>query len=119
MPDISKHFSRSEFACKCGCGFDMIDLRVVALCEQIRSYFGKPVTINCGCRCKTHNAEVGGEIDSQHLFGKAADIVVAGVDAKAVADYAEKINPNGGVGRYPKKHFTHIDVRGRRARWIG
>ena len=26
MGDLTKNFSRSEFACKCGCGFDDIDL---------------------------------------------------------------------------------------------
>ena len=36
MENISKDFKRSDFACKCGCGFDDIDLRIVDLCQRIK-----------------------------------------------------------------------------------
>lgn len=50
------HFKQSEFACECGCGFDDIDIRLVQILEQIRSYFGNhPVHITSGCRCRTYN----------------------------------------------------------------
>ncbi len=114
---LSPHFTRKEFACKCGCGYDRISMVLVGKLENIRTHFGRPVTINSGCRCKKHNAAVGGESASRHLTGDAADITVEGVPPSKVADYAEKINPSGGVGRY--KTFTHIDTRGRKARWHG
>lgn len=55
-----QHFSKSEFACKCGCGFDDIDINLVKLLEQIRSHFGdNPLIITSGCRCAKHNRSVG------------------------------------------------------------
>ncbi len=47
----------------------------------MRAYFGKPITITSGLRCKKHNAEVSGSSStSKHMEGKAADIYIAGVD---------------------------------------
>jgi uncharacterized protein YcbK (DUF882 family) len=64
-----------------------------------------------------HNALVGGAADSQHLYGKAADIRVEDVDPATVADCLEDKHPDRyGIGRY--QTWTHIDVRsGPPARW--
>lgn len=116
-----KYFKRNEFRCKCGkCGgFPVEPSEELALIlEKIRKYFGKPVIINSGIRCATHNANVGGASASQHLKGTAADIVVNGIDPERVAKYAETLLPQtGGIGKY--KTFTHIDVRSVMARWNG
>jgi uncharacterized protein YcbK (DUF882 family) len=76
MGDLSKNFSRREFACKCGCGFDKIDQRLVNLVQEIRDEFGQPVYIESGCRCPKHNRKVGGVWNSGHTTGEAADIRV-------------------------------------------
>lgn len=115
MGDVSKNFNRREFACKCGCGFDVVDVQLLDALEDVRAHFGASVVLNCACRCPKHNAEVGGEDHSQHLFGKAADIKVTGVSPDDVAAYLEKQHANCGIGRYDT--FTHIDVRGSAARW--
>lgn len=116
MGDISTNFSLHEFTCKDGCGFDEVSLETIDILENIREYFGKRITINSGCRCAKHNKAVGGSKNSQHLKGTAADIVVKGVEPKEVADYIDNTFPNGlGLGRY--NTFTHIDTRGRKARW--
>ena len=48
--------------------------------------------------------------------GLAADIAVKGVSPKEVADYIQnKPGFVGGLGRYQR--FTHVDVRGKQARW--
>jgi uncharacterized protein YcbK (DUF882 family) len=61
---------------------------------------------------------VGGKAYSQHLYGKAADIVVSGITPKKVAAYAETLLPKkGGIGIY--KNFVHIDVRATKSRWNG
>ena len=115
MSDLSTHFSRSEMACKCGCGFDTCDAELLRILEEIRSHFDRPITINSACRCKSHNARVGGSDNSQHLYGRAADIVVAGVDPALVAELADQMDC-GGVGEYDS--FTHIDTRSNQiARW--
>ena len=74
MGDISRNFHRSEFACKCGCGFDDINLRLVEFCQEIRDRSGEPLKINSGCRCVIHNKSVGGVYNSYHLRGFAVDI---------------------------------------------
>jgi uncharacterized protein YcbK (DUF882 family) len=110
MSDLSENFSRHEFACKCGCGFDTVDAELVMVVQGVRDYFGAAVTINCGCRCPMHNAEVGGADHSQHMLGRAADIVVAGFSPEEVHDYLVNTYPNRfGVGSY--RTFTHIDTR--------
>lgn len=113
---ISPNFKREEFACKCGCGFDAVDIELVSLLEVVRKRFNKPVKINSACRCDAHNKSVGGSENSKHKLGIAADIVVAGVDAAAVHSFLCDHAPNKyGIGKY--ESFTHIDVRKDKARW--
>lgn len=116
MGDLSKHFSSWEFNCKNNCGFDEISLDTIEVLELIREYFGKPITINSGCRCPEYNKAVGGAPNSQHLKGKAADIVVKDIESITVADYIDNMFPDSlGLGRY--NSFTHIDTRENKARW--
>jgi uncharacterized protein YcbK (DUF882 family) len=113
---ISEHFSRSEFACKCGCGYDTVDVTLLEALEGLRTYFSSPVTITSGCRCKAHNEDVGGSPKSQHLYGRAADIKVKGISPNEVADYLDKKYPHSmGIGRY--LNWTHIDSRNGMGRW--
>ena len=112
--ELSKHFNRKEFACRCGCGFDTVDSMTLEALESIRQHFDKPVTVTSGCRCLVHNKAVGGSERSQHTKGRAADIQVKGVEPSAVADYATSLGLS--VGRYDS--FTHVDSRsGLAARW--
>ena len=116
---IGTHFDRSEFACKCGCGFDTVDVKLLEVLEGVRAYFDVPVYVNSACRCVAHNHSVGGSPRSQHVKGRAADIRVLGHTPQEVADYVESMMKSwGGVGVYPKKNFVHVDTRsGDPARW--
>ena len=117
MGDISASFNRSEFKCRCGeCEFDTVDAQLIAVLQGVRDYFGSPVNINSACRCKHHNAAVGGGKKSQHLYGRAADITVTGVPATEVQRYLIGLHPDSlGIGCY--LNFTHIDTRNEKARW--
>lgn len=127
MGYISKHFTREEFLCKgddChpsatgNCGFDTVDVELLRTLEAVRAYFGKPVIITSGCRCMAHNESEGGSRKSQHLIGRAADIIVQDVDPDDVADWFDSAYPESmGLGRYST--FTHIDSRSSKARWEG
>ena len=113
---LSPHFRREEFACRCGCGTDTVDAALITVLEKIRSHFDAPIKVTSGIRCPDHNRAVGGASNSQHLYGKAADIQVKGVEPAAVAGYAEYLLGGCcGVGRYSS--FTHVDVRPDPARW--
>lgn len=116
MDKLSVYFNRSEFACKDGCGFDTVDAKLLEILRRLREYYGVPVSINSACRCKEHNKEVGGQPSSQHLKGKAADIVVKEKDPAEIASKLEEWYPDTcGIGRYGT--FTHIDCRSEKARW--
>lgn len=82
--DKVKYFKKSEFKCQCGgkyCNGYPAEMssKLIDILEELRVYFGKPITITSGLRCKKHNAAVGGVSNSQHQYGKAADIYIAGV----------------------------------------
>jgi len=118
MGDLTNNFSRFEFACKCGCGFDDIDPKVVAALQKLRDMLDKPIHVTSGCRCPAHNATLHGAAGgSLHMQGKAADIAIRDMTPGDVADYVEAHIPefaNGGIGRYPG--FTHCDI-GPKRRW--
>ncbi len=117
MGDISKHFSRKEFACPCGCGFSTVDVKLLEVLEILRVKYGA-VTINSACRCAVHNKNVGGSKGSKHKQGIAADVVVNGTSPDEIYMFLDMFQPNKyGVGKY--NSFTHIDVRDKKARWKG
>ena len=112
----SHHFHRSELACKCGCGFDAVDVELLYVLEDLRKHFGSPLVITSGNRCMAHNTRVGGSPNSQHLNGIAADIRIVGVQPEVVANYLEEKYPKKyGIGRYDR--WVHVDVRKYKARW--
>ena len=119
MGDLSINFSRKEFACNCGCGFDTVSEKLVKALQTLRDIVGKPIIITSACRCEKQNKNVGGKKDSQHLLGTAADIQVDGMSTLRLATLADTIPvfAKGGVGLY--KTFVHVDVRNGRARWMG
>ena len=116
MGDLSAHFSRSEFACKCGCGFAQVKPELINKLEKLRELCGnKPLKINSGCRCAKHNKTVGGASKSQHLYGTAADVaLVPGLSVDEMAKLAEQAGFDG-IGKYNGR--IHVDVRGAKARW--
>tara|TARA_R110002020_G_scaffold176317_4_gene368525 strand:- start:1134 stop:1547 length:414 start_codon:yes stop_codon:yes gene_type:complete len=114
---LSAHFHENEFRCRC-CGElhpDGVPQELIDHLEAVRMHFGKPVKINSGYRCPTHNKNVGGAKNSLHMQGKAADHYISGVYPAVVAAFHAQRIQDGGVGKY--NSFTHIDVRGYKARW--
>jgi len=116
--DLSKNFSRSEFACKCGCGFDTVDHMLVLVLQDIVDNFKDVGYINSGCRCESHNKAVGGSVTSQHRLGRAADIRLKHTPPNRVQEFLHSKYPNlYGIGAYDT--FTHVDTRGTKVRWKG
>lgn len=128
------YFDRQEFECRCGCGYAVVDARLLEMLTAYRVYFDAPMIITSGARCLAHNAKVGGaapKLDadhkpiwgtgSQHLWGMAADIVVSGVSPHTVytviASAMDADGGWGGLGEY--REFTHVDVRKKKSRWRG
>lgn len=66
---------------------DDIQILVDNVLQPLRDKLGKPVIINSGYRCPALNKAIGGATHSQHMQGQAADIHVAGMTTKELADY--------------------------------
>jgi len=117
MGDISAHFDRVEFSCNCGCGFNTVDIELIKVLEDIRQYFGgEPITVTSGCRCPEYNESVGGKPNSEHLKGRAADIMIEEFEPKLVHEYLYVKYPDRyGIGKYTD--FTHVDTRSGMGRW--
>jgi hypothetical protein len=114
--DKVKHFKLKEFRCK-HCGQLKIDINLLLKLEEVRTAIGnKPIVITSGYRCPTHNKNVGGAKNSQHMYGRAADIRANGVSVKEMNQICDRIFGNGGVGLNGAT-ITHVDTRGYKARW--
>ena len=117
---LSANFKVSEFKCKDGSDKILVDEALVDVLQDIRDHFKKAVNINSAYRTESYNKKVGGASRSQHLYGKAADIVISGVKPREVAVYAESKGV-GGIGLYEyggTSGFCHVDTRNGKSRWI-
>ena len=118
---VSNNFSSEEFRCRCGnCEHSQGFVPPVGLLmalEDIRYFTQAVVTITSGIRCKDHNHNIGGSKYSKHLEGIAADIQIASMTPQDVFSYMESRNYADLLGLGSYNTFTHIDVRGSKARW--
>lgn len=121
---LTANFSKSEFESKDGAKMpDDVFENVKVVAEQLqvlRDVLNIPIKINSAYRSPSHNKKIGGVRNSQHITGKAVDIVAKGITTNYLAF---KINEliikgkmlEGGVGIYDT--FVHYDIRGTKARW--
>ena len=83
-------FKPQEFVCKCGCGLlNMAEDHMMMLTEA-RKIANIPFMISSGSRCVKHNAAVGGHSTSEHLIGKATDIVARTMRTREIVSDALK-----------------------------
>lgn len=114
MPVNTKNFNVSEFSCRCGCGFNCIDQRVIDLAQTIRDTLGVPIHVNSGCRCEKHNKAFGGVSGSFHTKGLAADLACS-LGSKALFCAIADLKARGNLPDlqyciwYQAKNFVHID----------
>lgn len=115
---LSSYFRTAEFKCRCRsatCDAPPMDPAFIDKLQALREQWGKPLIITSGARCPAWNAKVGGAEKSQHVLGKAADILMP--DASAIPKFvalAEKVG-FGGIGI--AMQFVHLDSRDGHARW--
>jgi uncharacterized protein YcbK (DUF882 family) len=116
MDEIAKfnHVTRCSLD---GTEADM-SIKLVELLDAVEDHFGKRgLILLSGYRTQELNRTLPGAAEhSLHMLGWAADIRVPGYTASAIKKYALRLGV-GGVGYYPSKGFTHIDV-GRVRYWM-
>ena len=59
---------------------------VVNILQPLRNKLG-PMCISSGFRCPQLNSAIGGAVNSQHIYGMAADINVPGMGNDELAEY--------------------------------
>jgi hypothetical protein len=129
---LSPHFRATEFYCNDGSACPttarpaMVKLCTVYL-EPMRAKFGACYVLS-GYRHVLYNAMIGGARQSQHIYemgfeSVAADLRFAKGNPAQWAEYARalrvKNKGHGGVGRYDRAGFVHVDNRLYKADWSG
>ena len=106
---------------------DIIPDKLKSNCEELlenlqtlRDIIEEPIEIISGYRTKESNENVGGVVKSQHLYGKAADIVCNKYNSLQIYLIILKLitvgkMKKGGLGLYDK--FVHYDIRGNYVSW--
>lgn len=135
---MTYHFTRKEFECKCGCGFDTVDYELINALEASRTYFGMlygkvKVIVTGGNRCVEHNETIQKKYvknyvpyssKSTHMEAKAADHKHyyfednewIQISPKEVYAYYDKKYPTSkGIGLYHNR--IHFDSRRNKTRW--
>jgi hypothetical protein len=122
---LTAHFSLSEFASRDGAATPASAVsRLRGLAEQLEvlraELGGNAVRVISGYRSPAHNRAVGGARNSQHLYGRAADISIGGYTPRQIKNKIEQLIRagrmlQGGIGLYGG--FVHYDTRGSAARW--
>jgi uncharacterized protein YcbK (DUF882 family) len=95
MRDLTEHFSKNEFECRCGCGLMNVKGRLLMTLEAIREAVALPVNIECGSRCQAHNRAVGGVDGSAHISGEAADIWVSRLSGRELGTVIKSLHKKG------------------------
>ena len=121
---LTENFWMAEFHCRDGTKvpYEYVPhvTRLADILQIIRDATNSPLQITSGYRTPEHNARVGRASHSQHLTGKAADIVSQRYTPEELYETIERLIrqkkiPEGGLGLY--NSFVHYDNRGRKARW--
>ena len=113
MTRLTDHFTKEEFDCQCGCGNGdiVISERLVNELEVVRKAYGKPMRINSGIRCLSHNRNIGSRDTSSHVKGLAADIGCSDMGTRL--ELVKRLLRDGEFTRMGfHKDFIHVDVDG-------
>ena len=120
MTDIqlTKNFRLSEFQTR-----DPIPEKLMGNIKQVaeelqkvRDILNRPIIITSGYRSPAHNRAVGGATNSQHLYAKAADCRMVGINTEVFRTYLARYTKFNGFGIAP--NFVHVDTRDRFTVWV-
>lgn len=102
-----KHFKRSEFTCKCGCGETVISDELLQSLDKAREFAKIPFVISSGYRCKNH-PESKKNPTSSHIKGLAVDIKCEGSSTRAIMMDALVFADFERFGLH--ESFIHVDI---------
>ncbi len=106
-----KYFLHKEFKCPCCDRVRVAEALIFAL-DNFRRVWTSPILIKSGFRCAKYNSQVGGDKNSRHLIGCAADIKPHAPELfdvfKFEAENLFKFLPDWELKIY--KNFIHVAV---------
>ena len=109
-----RHFNRAEFVCH-HCGQEDMRHSFVAMLDDLRERFMRPLVISSGYRCEEHNRLVSSTgSKGPHVCGVAADIQCFGSEAHRLLGIAMSMS-FAGVGISQKSgdvgsRYIHLDM---------
>lgn len=105
-------FTEDEMKCN-GTGRCAMNEGFMNALVRLRKVYGKPMKVTSGFRDPSYNKQIGGADNSAHIYGKAADIAVSGVDAWRLVNLAMQGGFTG-IGVKQKgpinERFIHLDT---------
>ncbi len=113
---VLRHFKPSEFD-----NYEKMDNKTLLSLDALREAWGRPITVTSDYRGTSTNDNVGGKKDSQHLAGRAVDIVPSGITPSNIRSFYDLAVRSGftGIGIYTNfgSPVFHLDTRPGWARW--
>ena len=110
-----KNFNASELSCPC-CNINGVTEEAGNKLQELRDLFGT-IFLSSAYRCDKYNKSING--GSTHPRGIAFDVRVSGMSESKklqLLEYASELGFNG-IGTYDR--HIHIDLRKKKAFWIG
>jgi len=102
-----RHFKRSEFTCKCGCGENKISDNLLYALDKAREFAKIPFVVTSGYRCENH-PESKKNPTSSHIKGLAVDIKCTDSNTRAIIMDALVFADFERLGLH--KSFIHADI---------
>jgi hypothetical protein len=105
-----KNFTKKELACRCGCGLYSYNDDFLIKLQAFRLILNEPLYPTSGCRCKRHNAYVGGVPNSLHEAETkpATAVDVTNSNVKHLYETAITSHIFNEVIFYKKEKFVHL-----------
>ena len=108
--DDYPNFSEAEFTCS-HTGKCEMQASFMEKLQQLRTEYGKAMTVTSGYRHETHPVEAKKDRPGIHTMGLAADIACGGADAYHILQIAFKLGFTGiGVAQSGRNRFLHLDT---------
>jgi uncharacterized protein YcbK (DUF882 family) len=108
--DEYPNFSEKEFVCS-HCGESNMKKATIEKLQQLRTKYGKSMTVTSGYRCPDHPIEAKKTKPGTHASGFAVDIGCDGRGAYEIAKLAFELGFTGiGINQKGTGRFIHLDT---------
>lgn len=119
--DLYPNFRKFEWVCR-HCGHHEMQAEYMAMVQDLRDAYGKPLVVSSGWRCPEYNNKVSSTgLTGPHTTGFAGDFLVSGRDAHELLRLAMQKGFTGvGISQSGdhSTRFLHLDILSVGRPWI-